>query len=101
VSDLFLFIFFVNGEGRAVGLITVTVHTLAKFGSLVLVTVTVTRKMLSMIFSVVAFGHSLSKMQMVGVGLVFSGIGAEAEIKRRSELAKKTAASANGHVKKE
>jgi UDP-galactose transporter B1 len=76
-------------------------HTLAKFGSLVLVTVTVTRKMLSMVFSVVAFGHSLSKMQMVGVGLVFSGIGAEAEIKRRNELAKKAAASANGHAKEE
>ncbi|KAA8912701.1 UAA transporter [Sphaerosporella brunnea] len=75
-------------------------HTLAKFGSLVLVTVTVTRKMLSMIFSVIAFGHSLSMMQMFGVGLVFSGIGWEAEVKRQSELAKK-AAKMNGHVKKE
>ncbi|KAI5804340.1 UAA transporter [Geopyxis carbonaria] len=64
-------------------------HTLAKFGSLVLVTITVTRKMLSMVFSVVAFGHSLSLMQQLGVGMVFSGIGAEALIKRQSELSKK------------
>ena len=64
-------------------------YTLAKFGSLVLVTVTVTRKMLSMVFSVVAFGHSLSVMQMLGVGFVFAGIGAEAEVKRRNEPTKK------------
>lgn len=74
----------------------VQVYTLAKFGSLVLVTVTVTRKMLSMVFSVVAFGHSLSLMQMLGVGLVFSGIGAEAEVQRRSEIAKKQ----NGNAKR-
>jgi len=75
-------------------------HTLSKFGSLVLVTVTVTRKMLSMIFSVVAFGHSLSSMQWLGVGLVFGGIGAEAEMKRQSEAAKK-AAKQSGCAKKE
>ncbi|PWW74434.1 UAA transporter [Tuber magnatum] len=75
-------------------------HTLSKFGSLVLVTVTVTRKMLSMIFSVVAFGHSLSSMQRLGVGLVFSGIGAEAEMKRQGEVAKKMTKQ-NGCAKKE
>lgn len=61
---------------------------------------TVTRKMLSMIFSVVAFGHSLSSMQWLGVGLVFGGIGAEAEMKRQGEAAKK-AAKQNGYAKKE
>ena len=66
-------------------------HTLAKFGSLVLVTVTVTRKMFSMILSVVMFGHRLSGMQWVGVGMVFGGVGAEAEIKRRGEVAKREA----------
>ena len=79
-------------------------HTLARFGSLVLVTVTVTRKMLSMVFSVVAFGHSLSAMQTVGVGMVFAGIGAEAEIKRQGEAAKKRAkveAEKNGKEGKE
>ncbi|RPA83725.1 UAA transporter [Ascobolus immersus RN42] len=69
-------------------------HTLSQFGSLVLVTVTVTRKMFSMILSVVAFGHSLTPMQWFGVSLVFGGIGAEAEIKRRSEVAKKAATKA-------
>lgn len=69
------------------------VHTLAKFGSLVLVTVTVTRKMLSMVFSVVAFGHSLSHMQKLGVSMVFSGIGAEAWIKSQSDATKKKAAA--------
>lgn len=73
---------------------------------------TVTRKMLSMIFSVVAFGHSLSGMQWLGVGLVFGGVGAEAEMKRQGEVAKRQArieaarravaeGEGNGHVKKE
>lgn len=64
------------------------VYTLSRFGSLTLVTVTVTRKMFSMILSVVAFGHRLSLMQWAGVGLVFSGIGAEAEMKRREKKTK-------------
>lgn len=52
-----------------------------------------------MMLSVVLFGHSLTAMQWFGVSLVFGGIGAEAEIKRRSEAAKKAAkeaALANG-----
>lgn len=56
-------------------------HTLAHFSSLLLVTVTVTRKMLSMLVSVVLFGHVVTGMQWVGVGLVFGGIGAEAAVK--------------------
>jgi len=63
-------------------------YTLSRFGSLTLVTVTVTRKMFSMILSVFAFGHRLSLMQWMGVGLVFGGIGAEAEMKRREKKAK-------------
>lgn len=80
---------------------TETVHTLSKFGSLVLVTVTVTRKMLSMIFSVVAFGHSLSGMQWLGVGLVFGGVGAEAEMKRQGEVTKRRAKIEAARGKKE
>jgi UDP-galactose transporter B1 len=57
-------------------------YTLAHFSSLLLVTVTVTRKMLSMLASVVLFGHVVTGMQWVGVGLVFGGIGAEAAVKR-------------------
>lgn len=49
-------------------------YTLQNFGSLVLVTVTVTRKMLSIILSVVWFGHVLSLGQWAGVAIVFIGI---------------------------
>lgn len=66
----------------------VTVMTLSIFGSLLLVTVTVTRKMLTMIISVVWFGHSLTGMQWLGVGLVFGGIGIEAELNKREKKAK-------------
>ncbi|KNG48490.1 uaa transporter [Stemphylium lycopersici] len=65
-------------------------HTLANFSSLLLVTVTVTRKMLTMVWSVWWFGHEITGMQWVGVGLVFGGIGAEAAVGRR-EKAKKAA----------
>lgn len=55
---------------------------------MILVTVTVTRKMLTMMLSVVAYGHSLTELQWLGVGLVFGGIGIEAKIKHQSEVAK-------------
>ncbi|KAF2824826.1 UAA transporter [Ophiobolus disseminans] len=75
-------------------------HTLAHFSSLLLVTVTVTRKMLSMLVSVVLFGHVVTGMQWVGVGLVFGGIGAEAAVKRvegkRKAEAKKKLANEGG-----
>lgn len=45
-------------------------YTLSRFSSLLLVTVTVTRKMLTMMLSVLWFGHRLSGMQWVGVGSV-------------------------------
>lgn len=56
-------------------------YTLARYGSIVLVTVTVTRKMFSMLLSVVWFNHKLSAGQWAGVFAVFGGIGAEAYIK--------------------
>jgi UDP-galactose transporter B1 len=65
-------------------------HTLAHFSSLLLVTVTVTRKMLSMLASVVLFGHQVTGMQWVGVGLVFGGIGAEAMVKKFEKKKVKT-----------
>lgn len=52
-------------------------YTLQTFGSLVLVTVTVTRKMLSIIVSVVWFGHVLGMGQWLGVLMVFVGVGLE------------------------
>lgn len=54
---------------------------LEKFDSLILVTATVTRKMISMILSVLLFGHHLAPMQWVGVLLVFGGIGFESYMK--------------------
>lgn len=51
--------------------------TLERFSSLVLVTVTVTRKMLTMVLSVVWYGKRLTPMQWGGVALVFGGVAAE------------------------
>ena len=65
--------------------------TLSIFGSLLLVTVTVTRKMLTMIISVLWFGHRLTGMQWVGVALVFGGIGVEAELSKREKRLKEEA----------
>lgn len=63
-------------------------YTLSKFSSLLLVTVTVTRKMLTMVLSVVWFGKRLTMGQWAGVGLVFGGIGAEAVVTRSEKIAK-------------
>lgn len=60
---------------------------------MLLVTVTVTRKMLTMILSVVWFGHSLSPMQWLGVSLVFGGIGVEAQLSKQEKIAKDKAAA--------
>ena len=57
-------------------------YTLAQFSSLLLVTITVTRKMLTMLLSVVWFRHRLSAGQWIGVAFVFGGVGAEAAVAR-------------------
>lgn len=54
---------------------------LEKFDSLILTTATVTRKMLSMVLSVILFGHLLNTQQIMGVICVFFGIGYEAFVK--------------------
>ncbi|KPM43479.1 UDP-galactose transporter 1 [Neonectria ditissima] len=66
-------------------------YTLSTFSSVLLVTVTVTRKMFTMILSVLAFGHRLTQMQWLGVALVFGGIGVEAGIARQEKIAKEAA----------
>lgn len=76
LRDIVLF-----GLCGAVGQIFIFV-TLENFGSLVLVTTTVTRKMMSMLLSVVMFNHRLVSMQWLGVSLVFTGIIGEAAWKR-------------------
>ncbi|KAL0092432.1 UAA transporter [Phycomyces blakesleeanus] len=58
-------------------------YTLYKYGSLRLVTVTVTRKLFTMLISVFWFNHVLSFGQWAGVTLVFSAIGLEAYIKKQ------------------
>lgn len=57
--------------------------TLERFGSMVLVTTTVTRKMGSMLLSVALFNHKLTQIQWFGVVLVFAGVGYEALSKLR------------------
>ena len=69
-------------------------HTLERFGAVVLVTVTVTRKMFSILLSILLFNHDLTLAQWGAVGLVFFGIGLEAYEKRRQDM--KKAAGANG-----
>lgn len=58
-------------------------ETISHFGSLTLVMVTVTRKLVTMLLSVVVFGHRLRPGQWFGVAVVFLGIGVEAGMKRR------------------
>lgn len=72
----------------AVGQVFVFV-ILEKFDSLILVTATVTRKMISMILSVFLFGHSLNISQWLGVFLVFGGIGYESYLKIAKKPKKK------------
>lgn len=59
-------------------------ETIQHFGSLTLVMVTVTRKLFTMLLSVVVFEHKLSPGQWAGVGVVFAGIGVEAAGKGRA-----------------
>ncbi|KAF9577520.1 UDP-galactose transporter, partial [Lunasporangiospora selenospora] len=63
-------------------------YTLEQFGSLSLVTVTVTRKLFTILLSVVAYGHTMNIGQSLMVGVVFSGIGLEAYVKRGEKIEK-------------
>ncbi|KAL9938999.1 hypothetical protein V8E36_001812 [Tilletia maclaganii] len=71
-------------------------ETLERFGSLTLVSITVTRKLFTMLLSVVVYKHVLSPLQWIGVLVVFFGIGIEAREKRREGLAKRVV---NGNAK--
>ncbi|KAG0362370.1 UDP-galactose transporter [Gamsiella multidivaricata] len=63
-------------------------YTLEQFGSLSLVTVTVTRKLFTILLSIFAYGHKLNISQWLMIGVVFSGIGLEAYVKRQEKLEK-------------
>jgi len=56
-------------------------ETLSHFGSLTLVTITVTRKLFTMLLSVFFFNHKLSFGQWGGIAIVFLAIGLEAYVK--------------------
>ncbi|KAF9324775.1 UDP-galactose transporter [Linnemannia elongata] len=76
-------------------------YTLEQYGSLSLVTVTVTRKLFTILLSVVAYGHQLTLQQWSMVAVVFSGIGLEAYVKRSEKLQKMAAASSTTTIKTE
>ncbi|EEB08987.1 uridine diphosphate-N-acetylglucosamine transporter Hut1 [Schizosaccharomyces japonicus yFS275] len=63
-------------------------YTLEKFGSITLVTITLTRKVFTMLLSVVHFHHKLNPLQWVGVLFVFSGISLEAFMKAQAKKTK-------------
>lgn len=64
-------------------------ETLQHFGSLTLVMITLTRKMFTMVLSVVLYDHKLTLGQWVGAGIVFGGISVEAWVKRKEVHAKR------------
>ncbi|CCD25447.1 UDP-galactose transporter HUT1 NDAI_0F01280 [Naumovozyma dairenensis CBS 421] len=61
-------------------------YTLEQYGSLVLVMITVTRKMISMILSIIVYGKTLNALQWTGIVIVFSGITWEAANKREQPV---------------
>ncbi|KAI0754907.1 UAA transporter [Daedaleopsis nitida] len=64
-------------------------ETLQHFGSLTLVTITLTRKLFTMLLSVVVYNHKLTPGQWAGAGVVFAGISVEAWVKRKDVHAKR------------
>jgi len=58
-------------------------ETLQHFGSLTLVTITLTRKLFTMLLSVIVYNHKLTKGQWLGAAVVFAGISVEAIVKRK------------------
>lgn len=60
--------------------------TLYRFSALVLTTITTTRKLATILFSVVCFGHHLTAGSWAGVAMVFAGLGLDARWKRAERL---------------
>jgi len=61
-------------------------ETLQHFGSLTLVTITLTRKLFTMLLSVFIYDHRLTPGQWQGAGVVFAGISVEALVKYEGVL---------------
>jgi UDP-galactose transporter B1 len=68
-------------------------YTISNFNSLVLATITTTRKFFTILVSVFSFGHILTNTQWAGVSLVFTGL--------TLELHSKYILNKNKHKKKE
>ncbi|TFK20613.1 UAA transporter [Coprinopsis marcescibilis] len=64
-------------------------ETLQHFGSLTLVTITLTRKLFTMLLSVIVYKHTLTGGQWLGAAVVFAGISVEALVKRKDVHAKR------------
>lgn len=62
--------------------------TLEQYGSLVLIMITVTRKMISMLLSIIVFGKSVNLTQWTGIAIVFGGIIWEAMNKKAAIVSK-------------
>lgn len=74
--------------------------TLEKYGSLVLIMITVTRKMISMLLSIIVFNKKVNVIQWFGICIVFGGIFWEALNKRRSIISNKSSNSRTNIDKK-
>lgn len=66
-------------------------ETLERFGSLTLVSITVTRKLFTMLLSILVYQHQLRSLQWVGVAVVFAGLFLELREKQRQSAAAKAA----------
>ncbi|KAF7314177.1 hypothetical protein MKEN_00889900 [Mycena kentingensis (nom. inval.)] len=64
-------------------------ETLEHFGSLTLTTITLTRKVFTMLLSVMWYGHKLSPTQWFGASVVLAGISVEAFVKKKDVHPKK------------
>lgn len=58
-------------------------ETLERFGSLTLVSITVTRKLFTMLLSILVYQHQLRALQWIGVFVVFAGLLIEMREKQR------------------
>ncbi|CCE62991.1 hypothetical protein TPHA_0D03560 [Tetrapisispora phaffii CBS 4417] len=65
-------------------------YTLEYFGSIILVMITVTRKMMSMLLSIAVYKKSVNLIQWAGISIVFGGIIWEALHKTKKVIGNKT-----------
>lgn len=74
------------GLAGALGQIAIF-ETLERFGSLTLVSITVTRKLFTMLLSILVYKHHLRSPQWVGVVIVFAALLIEVRAKQRQQRA--------------